>query len=82
MGSRLRCRCLSLGQLIHLQAPRIFSDVGSQLLGPRVGPYSLFLGFRFPYKVLETKKGTLFITKLLLGLDYMFERASGVELRT
>ena len=39
------------------------------LLGPRVGPFSLLLGFRFPYKPLQTKKGTLLIPGLLLGLD-------------
>ena len=30
-------------------------------------PLFPFLGFRFPYKVLQTKKGTLFIPRFLLG---------------
>ena len=37
-------------------------------LGPRVGPYSPYFGFGFPYKPLKTKKGTLFLPRLLLGL--------------
>ena len=35
-------------------------------------PLFAFLGFRFPYKVLETKKGTLFIPRFLLGLVHHY----------
>ena len=38
------------------------------LLGPGVGPYFLVLGFGFLYSALKTKKGTLLIPRLLLGL--------------
>ena len=35
-------------------------------------PLFLFLGFRFPYKGLYTKKSTLFIPRFLLDLEYKF----------
>ena len=38
------------------------------ILGPGVGPFSLLLGPGFPYNPLKTKKGTLFIPRLLPGL--------------
>ena len=33
-------------------------------------PSFLFLGVRFPYKVLQTKRGTLFLPRFLLGLGF------------
>ena len=41
---------------------------GLLLLGPGAGPHFLSLVFGFPYHPLNTKKGTLFIPRLLLGL--------------
>ena len=38
------------------------------LLGPGVGPHFLFLGLGFPCILLQTKKGTLFLPRLLRGL--------------
>ena len=37
-------------------------------LGPGAGPYVLFLGLGFPSNPLNTKKRTLFIPRLPLGL--------------
>ena len=51
-----------------LQYLKALHRINNISLGPRVGPLFPFLGFRFPYKVLETKKGTLFIPRFLLGL--------------
>ena len=43
-------------------------EVFKPLLGPGAGPSFLFLGLGFPYHPLKTKKGTLFIPRLILGL--------------
>ena len=41
-------------------------------LGPGVGPFFLLIRLGFPYNPLKTKKGTLFIPRLLPGLVIKF----------
>ena len=66
----LQCQKRSLEQCRSVSNSQgdIMTSLPRLKLGPRVGPYSRFLGFRFPYNPLWTKKGTLFIPRLLLGL--------------
>ena len=41
--------------------------IGCLILGPGVGQFFLFLGLEFPYNPLKSKKGALFIPRLLPG---------------
>ena len=54
-----------------LQVLQTLSRVeGLGFLRPGVGPFFLFLGLGFPYNLLKTKKGTLFIPRLISGLGF------------
>ena len=52
-----------------------------QNLGPGVGTFFLFLGLGFPDSPLKTKQGTLFIPRLLPGLQTEGLQVAGLELK-
>ena len=65
---------MTLGAAIRILEPRVRA-CQEVLCSPvarirtQSRPLFPFLGFRFPYNPLSTKKGTLFIPRLLLGLE-------------
>ena len=70
VGSSFLSRVLVSLMPTQDQMPRLdCPSTGAETLklGPRVGPYSLFLRFRYPYTPLN-RKGHPFIPRLLLGL--------------